>query len=71
MGPGETPPLSRVEMYKQIVGRLATKVYKGQHMHCPAHTSTTFGAEETNAEARRPGVKETHKVPMLFYDAGR
>ena len=36
MGPGEAPPLCRFETYDQILGRLASKAYKGVHMRCPA-----------------------------------
>ena len=37
MGPGEAPPLSGLEMYSQIVGRLVGKAYKGLHTRCPVH----------------------------------
>ena len=48
--PGEAPPLSGFETYNQIVGRLASKAYKGVHMHCPARTSASFGAEVTTSK---------------------
>ena len=66
MGLGETPTLSRIETYQQIVGRLATKVYKGQHMCCPVHTSTSFGAEQTKAKSEDPERKKPIKSPSYF-----
>ena len=59
MGPGEAPPLSRLEMYSQIIGHLAGKVYKGQHVRCPAWTPASFGVEATSRA--RPGGPELKK----------
>ena len=61
MGPGETPPLSGLEMYNQIVRRLVGKAYKGLHKHCPAHTSTSFGAEVTRVRVEGPDFKKRAK----------
>ena len=68
MGPGEAPPLCGFETYDQIVGHLAGKAYKGVHMHCPAHTSASFGTEVTTSmmvspdsrKAQDPGVVQWH-----------
>ena len=49
MGPGEAPQLCGFETYDQIIGRLASKAYKGVHMRCPAHTSASFGVEVTTS----------------------
>ena len=61
MGPGKAPPLSRLEMYNQIIGRLAGKPYKGLHMRCPARTSTSFGAEVTKVRPEGPDSKKRAK----------
>ena len=61
MGPGEAPPLSRLETYSQIIGHLAGKAYKGLHTHCPACTSTSFGAEVTRARPEGPDPKKLGK----------
>ena len=45
VGLGETPPLSGLETYAQIIEHLAGKAFKGQHVRCPARTSASFGAE--------------------------
>ena len=58
MGPGEAPPLSGFKTYNQIVGCLASKAYKGVHTHCPAHTSTSFGAEVTTSRMGSPDSKK-------------
>ena len=58
MGPGEAPPLSGFETYNQIIGRLASKAYKGVHTHCPACTSTSFGAEVTTSRMGGPDSKK-------------
>ena len=58
MGPGEAPPLSRFETYNQIVGRLASKAYKGVHMCCPACTSALFGTEVTTSKMESPDSKK-------------
>ena len=65
MGPGEAPPLSGLETYSQILGRLAGKAYKGLHMRCPAHTSTSFGAEVTTRA--RPGGPDPKKLGRPQY----
>ena len=57
MGPGETPPLSGFETYNQIIGHLTGKAYKGLHMCCPVHTSTSFGAEVAKPGLRNPDSK--------------
>ena len=54
MGPGEAPPLCRFETYDQIIRCLASKAYKGLHMHCLARTSALFGAELTTAKVENP-----------------
>ena len=59
MGPGEAPPLSGFKTYNQIVGRLARKAYKGVHMCCPAHTSTSFGVEGTTSNMEGPEAKKS------------
>ena len=59
MGPGEAPPLSGFETYNQIIGCLASKAYKGVHMHCPAHTSASFGAEVTTPRMGSPDSKKS------------
>ena len=58
MGPGKAPPLSGFETYNQIVGLLARKAYKGVHMHCPACTSTSFGAEGKTSNIEEPESKK-------------
>ena len=58
---GEAPPLSGLETYSQIVGHLAGRAYKGLHMHCPAHTSTSFGAEVTTERLEGPESKKPAK----------
>ena len=59
MGPGEAPPLSGFETYNQIIRRLASKAYKGVHMRCPAHTSTSFGTEVTTSRMGSPDSKKS------------
>ena len=61
MGPGEAPPLSGLETYSQIVGRLAGKTYKGLHTCCPVRTSTSFGTEVTRARLEGPDPKKLGK----------
>ena len=58
MGPGEAPPLSRFETYNQIIGRLASKAYKGVHTRCLACTSTSFGMEVTTSKMESPDSKK-------------
>ena len=68
MGPGEAPPLSGFETYNQIIGRLASKAYKGVHTRCPAHRSTSFGTEvkssrwkvRTLRSIQDPGIIQWH-----------
>ena len=59
MGPGEAPPLCGFEMYVQIIRHLASKAYKGVHMHCPAHTSASLGTEVTTATVVNPESKKS------------
>ena len=61
MGPGETPPLSGLETYNQIIGCLSGKIYKGLHTCCPAHTSTSFGVEAEKARLGDPDSKKRTK----------
>ena len=65
MGLGKTPPLSGLETYNQIIGHLSGKAYKGLHMHCPAHTSTSFGAEVAKSELEGPDSKK-HTRPRSY-----
>ena len=61
MGLGETPPLSGLETYNQIIGCLSGKAYKGLHTRCPAHTSASFGAEVAKAGLEGPDSKKRTK----------
>ena len=61
MGPSETPPLSGLETYNQIIGHLSGKIYKGLHMRCPARTSTSFGTELAKARLGDPDSKKRTK----------
>ena len=61
MGPGKTPPLSRLETYNQIIRCLSGKIYKGLHMHCPAHTSASFGVEVAKTRLGDPDSKKRTK----------
>ena len=61
MGLGETPPLSRLETYNQIIGCLSGKIYKGLHMRCPARTSASFGTEVAKARLGDPDSKKRTK----------
>ena len=63
MGPGEAPPLCGFETYDQIIRCLASKEYKGVHMHCPAHTSASFGAEVTTSTVVNPESKKSTRPP--------
>ena len=46
MGLGKAPPLSGFETYNQIIGHLMGKgIQRIAYMHCPVHTSTSFGTE--------------------------
>ena len=63
MGPGETPPLCGFETYDQIIRHLASKAYKGVHMHCPARTSASFGAGETTEIVENPESKKDTRPP--------
>ena len=68
MGLGEMPPLSGLETYNQIIGRLLGKIYKGLHTHCPACTSASFGVEVAKAglgdpDGRKP-TKPQHYIMM-------
>ena len=65
MGPGEAPPLSGFKTYNQIIGRLASKAYKGVHMHCPARTSALFGTEVTTSKMESPDSKK-HTRPRRY-----
>ena len=58
MGPGEAPPLSGFKTYNQIVRCLASKAYKGVHMHCPACTSASFGTEVKTSKMESPDSKK-------------
>ena len=62
MGPDEAPPLSGLETYSQIVGRLAGKAYKGLHMCCLVRTSASFGAEVTRARPEGPDPKKLARL---------
>ena len=55
------PPLSGLETYNQIIGRLLGKAYKGLHTHCPARTSASFGAEVAKAMLGVPDSKKCTK----------
>ena len=70
MGPGETPPLSGLETYNQIVGCLAGKAYKGLHTRCPVHTSTYFWhAELTKMQGWKAQTPRNVQSPSaLFHD---
>ena len=70
MGPGEAPPLCGFETYDQIIRRLASKAYKGVHMHCPACTSASFGTEVKTVDSGKSRVQEKHKTPALHNDTG-
>ena len=61
MGPGETPPLSGLETYNQIIGYLSGKAYKGLHMRCPVRTSASFGTEVAKARLGDPDSKKRTK----------
>ena len=63
MGLGEAPPLCGFETYEQIVRCLASKAYKGVHMHCPARTSASFGAEATTVTVENPESKKNTRPP--------
>ena len=63
MGPGEAPPLGRFETYEQILRCLASKAYKGVHMHCPARTSASFGTEATTGTVVNPEPKKSTRPP--------
>ena len=65
MGPGKTPPLSGLETYNQIIGCLSGKAYKGLHMCCPVHTSTSFGVEVAKSELEGPDSKK-HTKPRSY-----
>ena len=55
-------------MYAQIIERLAGKAYKGQHVHCPARTSASFGTEAMSRprpggpELKRPGRPQCYSM---------
>ena len=63
MGPSETPPLCGFETYDQIIRCLASKAYKGVHMHCPARTSASFGAEGTTEIVENPESRKDNRPP--------
>ena len=63
MGPDEAPPLCGFETYDQIIRRLASKAYKGVHMHCPGRTSASFGTEVTTATAVNPESQKSTRPP--------
>ena len=63
MGLGEAAPLGGIEMYEQIVRHLASKAYKGVHMHCLMQTSASFGAEVTTAAEVNPESKKSTRPP--------
>ena len=65
MGPGEAPPLCGFETYDQIVRCLASKAYKGVHMHCPVRTSTSFGTEVTTSTVVNPESRKSTK-PLRY-----
>ena len=58
---GKTPPLSGLETYNQIIGRLSGKAYKGLHTRCPVRTSTSFGTEVAKARQKGPDSKKCTK----------
>ena len=60
MGTGEAPPLFGLETYSQVLGCLAGKVYKGQHMHCPDSNICLFW-HRTNIKGKtwRPRTKKS------------
>ena len=60
MGPGKMPQLSGFKTYGQILRHLVDKAYKGLHMFCPVHTSTSFCAEVTTIRLK-PGCPEPEK----------
>ena len=59
MGLGEAPPLCGFKTYDQIIGCLASKAYKGVHMHCPACTSASFGMEVTTSRMVSPDSRKS------------
>ena len=61
MGLGETPPLSGLETYNQIIRCLSGKIYKGLHTRCPACTSASFGTEVAKARLGDPDSKKCTK----------
>ena len=61
IGLGETPPLSGLETYNQIIRCLSGKAYKGLHMCCPAHTSASFGVEVAKSELEGPDSRKRTK----------
>ena len=63
MGQGEAPPLCGFNTYDQIVRCLASKAYKGVHMHCPVHTSTSFGTEVTTLTVVNPESRKSTRPP--------
>ena len=71
MGLGKAPPLSGSETYREILGHLAGKAYKGLHTRCPACTSASFGAGHDKDKTWRPGHKGAWKTSTLFHDARR
>ena len=70
MGSGEVPPLSGLETYSQILGRLVGKAYKGLHTALPSMYIRLFWHRGNNkGKAQRPRPKEAWKSPALFHDA--
>ena len=66
IGPSEVPPLSGSDMYSKIIERLASRVYKGLHMHCLVWTSASFGAEATTwTRTEGPDLKK-HGKPHRY-----
>ena len=62
VGPVETPPLSGLETYNQIIRHLLGKAYKGLHTCCPACTSASFGMEVAKAMLGDPDSKKCTKT---------
>ena len=65
MGLGETPPLSGLETYNEIIAHLLGKAYKGLHTCCPVRTSTSFGAEVAEARLEGPDSRK-HTKPRHY-----
>ena len=61
MGPGETPPISGLETYNQIIGRLAGKVVQGIAYALPSVYICLFCTEVTRVRVEGPDSKRRAK----------